>query len=85
MDSWNGPGGRRKGDAYIIDAFGEEKTWCRKVDLTCNGIKTCEFFDLDLLDGVQRFEADDSITEIFSHQLDQNEEGEYGAASSLAR
>jgi hypothetical protein len=87
MDSWSGPSGHRKGDVYVFDVFGEMKTWCRKLNLRCNGLKTCEFFDFNLLEGVQRYEADDSINKIFSRRLDQNEAGDCGtqAASLLAR
>jgi hypothetical protein len=85
MDSWSGPAGHCKGDVYVFEVFGEVKTWCRKFNLKCNGVKTCKYFDLDLLNGVQRYEADDSINKIFGHRLDQNEEGEYSAESLLAR
>ena len=46
---------------------------CRRVQLFCNGIDTCECFDKDILENCERFEPDpDAMRELWKHELDAN-------------
>lgn len=74
-DSWGGSSGRADGDVTVYQLFGEDKTRCRRLDLTCNGTKLCEFFDRDLLKGYVRYKAnDDDMRNIFMSELEANEQ-----------
>ena len=46
---------------------------CRRVQLVCNGIDTCECFDKDILKNCMRFEPDpEAMQELWNHELDAN-------------
>lgn len=46
---------------------------CRRVQLDCNGIDTCEHFDEGLLENCERFEPDiEEMRELWNHELDAN-------------
>lgn len=73
-DSWGGSGGHAKGDVKVLGVFGEDETLCRRASLECQGVKFCEFFDRDLLEHFERFEADPTVMQdLWKKMLDRNE------------
>jgi hypothetical protein len=85
MDAWSGTAGRLAGDVNIFNLFGEDQTRCRKALLSCKGVKICEFFDSELLKGVERYAPDESIFKITNRRLDQNADDEDSMDAQLAR
>jgi hypothetical protein len=85
MDAWSGTAGRLAGDVNISNLFGEDQTRCRKALLSCRGVKICEFFDSELLEGIKRYAPDESIFRITNYRLDQNADDEDSMDAMLAR
>ena len=85
MDAWTGTAGRPAGDVNVLNLFGEDQTRCRKALLSCKGVKICEFFDSELLEGVERYVPDESIFTITNRRLDQNAEDQNTIDATLAR
>ena len=66
--------------------LGEDKVWCRRAEFACNGIKTCEFINENLLGGFEGWEVDAEEMEPFwSGELDANEEEASNVDAPLAR
>ncbi|KAF8145124.1 hypothetical protein K438DRAFT_1992171 [Mycena galopus ATCC 62051] len=76
-ESWDGGAGHTAGDVNVAGFTSNfsEKIRCRRCHLTCNGIDTCEFFEEEIFDGLERYEADEQgMHELWDRALDQNEE-----------
>ncbi|KAJ7268270.1 hypothetical protein C8J57DRAFT_1227989 [Mycena rebaudengoi] len=76
QESWGGSSGILKGDVMVfgLDSDPEEALLCRRCQLKCNGVDTCEFIDPTLFAGCQRFEPDENgMTELWNHELSANE------------
>ncbi|KAF8174034.1 hypothetical protein K438DRAFT_1771887 [Mycena galopus ATCC 62051] len=76
-ESWDGGAGHTAGDFNVAGFTSNfsEKIRCRRCHLTCNGIDTCEFFEEEICDGLERYEADEQgMQELWDRALDQNEE-----------
>ncbi|KIJ25807.1 hypothetical protein M422DRAFT_273184 [Sphaerobolus stellatus SS14] len=59
-DSWRGSSGRSEGDCVVYAGiFGDNSVRARKATLYCNGINTCECFEMALLAQTQRYEPDE--------------------------
>ncbi|KAJ7888864.1 hypothetical protein B0H14DRAFT_3713516 [Mycena olivaceomarginata] len=76
-ESWDGGAGHTVGDVNVAGFTSNlsEKIRCRRCHLKCNGIDTCEFFEEEIFDGLERYEADEKgMQELWDRALDQNEE-----------
>jgi hypothetical protein len=49
----------------------EKKVLCRRAQIYCNGVETCDLFDENILAGCQRFEPDEYHM-LWNHELDAN-------------
>ncbi|KAJ6545326.1 hypothetical protein B0H19DRAFT_1075659 [Mycena capillaripes] len=58
-ESWDGGAGHTAGNVAGFISNLSEKIRCRRCHLKCNGIDTCEFFEEEILDGLERYEADE--------------------------
>ncbi|KAJ7652738.1 hypothetical protein DFH06DRAFT_1418342 [Mycena polygramma] len=89
QESWEGlTSGHTKGDVNVYGFFSDPKkqVFCRRVHLRCNGIDTCEFFDADLLAGVERYEPDvEAMRELWVHEMDRTEDEAASGPAVLAR
>ncbi|KAJ7839723.1 hypothetical protein B0H14DRAFT_2361002, partial [Mycena olivaceomarginata] len=78
QDSWGKPGsnGHTAGDADAAGFFPDltETIRCRRCQLTCSGVYTCEFIDENPFADCQRYEPDEAaMRELWKHELDANE------------
>lgn len=61
-------------------------TWCRRAQLTCNGVDSCEYLDPTLFENCERFEPDeDARRELWNHELTANEREAGSVAGILSR
>ncbi|KAJ7774684.1 hypothetical protein B0H14DRAFT_2631897 [Mycena olivaceomarginata] len=87
-ESWDGGAGHTVGDVNVAGFTSNlsEKIRCRRCHLKCNGIDTCEFFEEEIFDGLERYEADEKgMQELWDHALDQNEEEAASAPGIICR
>ncbi|KAF8234133.1 hypothetical protein L208DRAFT_1377033 [Tricholoma matsutake] len=86
QESWGGSSGHAQGDAHVFglnDDDPDEKTWCRRAQLTCNGVDTCQLIDPALFSDCEHFEPDETaMQELWSHELSANE-CEAGSISAI--
>ncbi|KAJ7851344.1 hypothetical protein B0H13DRAFT_1905217 [Mycena leptocephala] len=61
QDSWRGSTGHIAGDSMVAGFIPglEKKVLCRRAQIYCNGVDTCDLFDENILAGCQRFEPDE--------------------------
>ena len=58
---------------YCLNEDDSNPVLCRRVQLDCNGVDTCERFDESLLENCERFEPDpEEMRELWRHELDAN-------------
>lgn len=58
---------------YCLNEDDSNPVRCRRVQLDCNGVDTCECFDESLLEHCERFEPDpEQMRELWNHELDAN-------------
>ncbi|KAJ7252303.1 hypothetical protein C8J57DRAFT_1665195 [Mycena rebaudengoi] len=87
-ESWDGGAGHTAGDVNVAGFTSNlsEKIRCRRCHLKCNGIDTCEFFEEEILDGLECYEADEQgMQELWDCVLDQNEEEAASAPGIICR
>jgi hypothetical protein len=89
QESWGrGSSGHKKGDV-LVRGFTknlDERFFCRRVHLKCNGVDTCEYIDRELFAGCERFEPDlDAMRALWNHELEANEAEAASVSGILAQ
>ncbi|KAJ7511384.1 hypothetical protein B0H11DRAFT_2387169 [Mycena galericulata] len=88
QESWGGSAGHAKGDVMVFGLASdpEKQVLCRRCDLKCNGVDTCEFIDPDLFADCDRFEVDKTaMQELWNHELNANEREAASASGIISR
>ncbi|KAJ7215836.1 hypothetical protein GGX14DRAFT_391519 [Mycena pura] len=90
QDSWGdgSTGNPKSGDAWVYALGGdpERGVRCRRVQLNCRGVRTCEYVSEELFGDCERFAPDLGATmDLWNHELDANEREAASADSILSR
>ncbi|KAJ7933265.1 hypothetical protein B0H13DRAFT_1856295 [Mycena leptocephala] len=76
QDSWRGSTGHITGEVFVSGFIDEsdEKIWCRRAQLKCNGVDVCELTPPDIFADCERFEPDtEMMRDLWNHEIDANE------------